>query len=91
MNAARYIVADVDETEHIGAMSELDEDPYEPGQRRGDIDWGSWRPTINQRLAVGLFLVIWGLLERSRVRWGILVTSWLGSALPTLIYSLSGI
>jgi hypothetical protein len=54
-------------------MSENDDDLYEPGQRWGDLARSSWRPTTAQRVAAGLFLLIFAFLEANyQLEWGLL-------------------
>ena len=54
-------------------MSGDSDDPYEPGQRWGDLDWGLWRPTTAQRVAAGSFLIVFAAVEANyQFRWGLL-------------------
>ena len=61
-------------------MSDKPQDPYEPGQRWGDADWGSWRPTRAQRAAGGLIAVALPLFAANHgLKWGLL-GKWSGPA-----------
>ena len=66
-------VADTNRAGHADAISENDEDRYEPGERWGDLARNSWRPTIAQRVAAGLFLLVFAFLEANlQFEWGFL-------------------
>jgi hypothetical protein len=54
-------------------MSDVPDDPYEPGQRWGDLDYGSWRPTTAQRVTAGSLLAIGAFLGANyHLKWGLL-------------------
>lgn len=54
-------------------MSENNDGPYETGKRWGDLDRSSWRPTTAQRVAAGLFLLVFTFLEADyQLEWGLL-------------------